>query len=573
MASTNPPMIIKTDEAIEVVRVDSSGKIGVNTPTPTHPLHVNSNTGIRQNSLYLSGGNGWSSLSYNAHHNDANSQWVFPEPSHAAVTIEMDDHGGLPRLEVFSTTTAAPTTWTQRLAVDGNSGNVLMGQSGGNVGIGTTAPVSRLQVGGDLTLEKLTPGSPRSLPASTTMIWNDGTWLRLNQNLDGSKPIFGVQTPGVFASGSLNIGGANGWGDPGYGNAWFRGSVRIDSGHVTTNSPNGALVLNAGPADTTNVAGIWFRKTTVLGDIRAYTDLMRITVDGQAWLKGSLHIDTGHVITNSPNGALVLDAGPPDATNVAGIWFRKTTVLGDPRAYTDLMRVTAAGNVGIGTAIPQAGLEINKGATNDLALLVSSSGPGWGSGIQFKNTASGGKTYGIYSGWGHLHFADVDQSVDRIVITNEGNVRVTADLIVQGHIISQNADCAEEFEVGDVAQIEPGTVMVLTDEGGLQPGQQAYDKRVAGVISGAGNYKPGLILDKQPSSDNRVSVALVGKVYCKVDAQYAPIDVGDLLTTSPTPGYAMKANDPLKAFGSVIGKALRPLRAGQSLIPILIALQ
>jgi hypothetical protein len=35
----------------------------------------------------------------------------------------------------------------------------------------------------------------------------------------------------------------------------------------------------------------------------------------------------------------------------------------------------------------------------------------------------------------------------------------------------------------------------------------------------------------------------------------------------------MKAEDPLKAFGAVIGKALRPLAEGQGLVPILIALQ
>jgi hypothetical protein len=58
-----------------------------------------------------------------------------------------------------------------------------------------------------------------------------------------------------------------------------------------------------------------------------------------------------------------------------------------------------------------------------------------------------------------------------------------------------------------------------------------------------------------------------------VDASYAPIEVGDLLTTAPTPGYAMKASDPLKAFGAVIGKALCPLKAGRGLVPILIALQ
>jgi hypothetical protein len=149
----------------------------------------------------------------------------------------------------------------------------------------------------------------------------------------------------------------------------------------------------------------------------------------------------------------------------------------------------------------------------------------------------------------------------------QGNVEVTGDIKLV------NADCAEDFDVICVEPVEPGTVMVIDSEGALRPSDQAYDKRVAGVISGAGNYKPGLILDKQEFSNNRVPIALMGKVYCKVDASYGAIEVGDLLTTSPTQGQAMKVTDPLKAFGSVIGKALRPLKEGQGLIPILIALQ
>jgi hypothetical protein len=148
-----------------------------------------------------------------------------------------------------------------------------------------------------------------------------------------------------------------------------------------------------------------------------------------------------------------------------------------------------------------------------------------------------------------------------------GNVEVTGDIRLV------NADCAEDFDISGTETIEPGTVMVLTPEGALQQSQQAYDKRVVGVISGAGNLKPGIVLDKQESQGNRLPIALMGKVYCKVDAQHSPIEVGDLLTTSPTPGHSMKAEDPFKAFGAVIGKALGPLEAGQGLIPILIALQ
>lgn len=149
----------------------------------------------------------------------------------------------------------------------------------------------------------------------------------------------------------------------------------------------------------------------------------------------------------------------------------------------------------------------------------------------------------------------------------DGKVVVTNDIILS------NADCAEDFDVTPSETVEPGTVMVLGEEGILHPNQQAYDKRVAGVVSGAGNYKPGLVLDKQQTQPGRQPIALLGKVYCRVDADYAPIDVGDLLTTAPTPGHAMKATDAMKAFGAVLGKALRPLKAGQGLIPILIALQ
>jgi hypothetical protein len=99
------------------------------------------------------------------------------------------------------------------------------------------------------------------------------------------------------------------------------------------------------------------------------------------------------------------------------------------------------------------------------------------------------------------------------------------------------------------------------------------DKRVVGVVSGAGDCKPGIVLDRRGSAKNRKPIALLGKVFCKVDAQYGAIDLGDLLTTSPTSGHAMRAGNPSRAFGAVIGKALHPFTSGQGLIPILIALQ
>jgi hypothetical protein len=164
---------------------------------------------------------------------------------------------------------------------------------------------------------------------------------------------------------------------------------------------------------------------------------------------------------------------------------------------------------------------------------------------------------------------------------NEGDVRVfdaDGDLRIHldgasGNVNLLGADCAEDFTVRDAAAIEPGSVLVIDDCGELRESTSAYDRRVAGVVSGGGSFGPGIVLDKQRGLCDRKPVALIGKAYCKVDADCGAIAVGDLLTTAPTRGHAMKASDPQRAFGAVIGKALAPLPRGRGLIPILVALQ
>lgn len=156
----------------------------------------------------------------------------------------------------------------------------------------------------------------------------------------------------------------------------------------------------------------------------------------------------------------------------------------------------------------------------------------------------------------------------------DGNVEIgrRGQLTLKGgDLILANADCAEDFDLAE--SCEPGTVMVLTDEGAVQASENAYDRRVAGVISGAGGYRPGIILDRPEPRPGRCPIALVGKVYCKADASTHPIHVGDLLTTSAVPGHAMAAVDPVRAFGAVIGKSLGALVSGVGMVPILVALQ
>lgn len=150
-----------------------------------------------------------------------------------------------------------------------------------------------------------------------------------------------------------------------------------------------------------------------------------------------------------------------------------------------------------------------------------------------------------------------------------GHVEVTGEIRMIG------ADCAEEFSVP--RDVVAGTVMVIDDSGALAVSSRSYDKRVAGVIAGAGSYRPALVLDTEggeaESSTGRRAISLIGKTYCRADARQTSIRVGDLLTTAEAPGCAMLASDRERAFGAVLGKALQPLKDGIGLIPILVSLQ
>jgi hypothetical protein len=115
--------------------------------------------------------------------------------------------------------------------------------------------------------------------------------------------------------------------------------------------------------------------------------------------------------------------------------------------------------------------------------------------------------------------------------------------------------------------------MVFGESGALRRSREPYDRRVVGIVSGAGRYRPGIVLDRQRSSDQRRPIALFGKVYCHVDAGHGPIKVGDLLTTSSTLGHAMAVVDFARASGAMIGKAMGALASGRGLIPILVMMR
>jgi len=263
------------------------------------------------------------------------------------------------------------------------------------------------------------------------------------------------------------------------------------------------------------------------------------------------------------------------------MWVTTNTALGFATNNLERMRITNTGNIGIGEASPGT-LAFGSAKTLHLKDTVNGSVfrlQGTSSNLEF---GSGANSFVWVTTNTALGFAT--NNLERLRITNTGNVgigtssplaklHVAGDVVVDGNIGAKYQDVAEWVETSD--PIEPGTVVIVDP---VHPNQviaapRAYDARVAGAVSG----QPGLVLGEK--SDTKAMVAQSGRVRVKADARYGAIKIGDLLVTSPTPGYAMKSR-PVKVGGhamhrpgTLLGKALEPLPSGKGDILVLLTLQ
>jgi len=176
-----------------------------------------------------------------------------------------------------------------------------------------------------------------------------------------------------------------------------------------------------------------------------------------------------------------------------------------------------------------------------------------------------GYTYGP-GAWGV--YANSDKSYGLYASTNvpNGYGIYTPNYIYAKGTKIPNSDVAEYMPVTE--NVTPGTVMVIGEDGKLQPSTTANDTKVAGIVS----TSPGVTLGTNNyGNPGEQIIAVAGRVPCKVDATKAPIHAGDLLTTSDKPGYAMKATDP--KIGTILGKAMGTLESGTGTIEVIVTLQ
>ena len=264
------------------------------------------------------------------------------------------------------------------------------------------------------------------------------------------------------------------------------------------------------------------------------------------------------------------------------------------------MRITSAGNVGIGTAAPGIVNGVNfapyipvhvraAGVGAAASIAVDSSHPSSGLVINDSSQPLDNRMWSISqgAGTGKLTFAthsDVGNTTNRVVIDRAGRVgigttapatalHVVGDIVVSGNINAKYQDVAEY--VPSTQKLAAGTVVVLDTgrDNHVLASKGAYDTRVAGVISA----QPGLSLGEK--GEGKVLVATTGRVKVRVDATRAPIKIGDLIVTSDVEGVAMKSvpvelgGVAIHRPGTLIGKALESLEKGAGEILVLLSLQ
>ncbi len=200
--------------------------------------------------------------------------------------------------------------------------------------------------------------------------------------------------------------------------------------------------------------------------------------------------------------------------------------------------VTPQGSVGIGTMNPAARFEIAGGnqvmGNNNVIYFRDSTGS-----LNNAMYVFGDSSNRLNIGAGN---------VTRLTIANSGNIGIGT------------SSPAARFHVAGDAQVDGNIAAKYQD-----------------VAEWVKSDRPGILLGE--AGGDKLKVAQSGRVKVKVDATFGPVAAGDLLVTSPNPGYAMRST-PIEVGltvihrpGTLLGKALEPLREGQGEILVLLTLQ
>lgn len=237
-----------------------------------------------------------------------------------------------------------------------------------------------------------------------------------------------------------------------------------------------------------------------------------------------------------------------------------------PHGITYLMGTSVVGEAFIGS-LTNHDFDIRSGNISRIHIVANTGNIGIG-------TRNATAKLTVQASSGDL-IAAYNSSNRVFVVKNNGEVRADGSFYGANFITTSGAaDVAERINVSE--WVDAGYVVEIDPDhpGFFRKSSSPYSTKVAGIIS----TSPGVILGNSFDEatddweDNRPVLAVTGRVPCKVSAENGPIEIGDLLVASSTPGVAMKGN-PEEAMGAVVGKAMEPLKESEGTIVVQVMLR
>ncbi|HLG17298.1 MAG TPA: hypothetical protein VJH03_22815 [Blastocatellia bacterium] len=506
---------------------ESGGNIGIGTAAPILKLHVSEDgdfyTGIRAQNMF----------------NGLNSQAGFAVQSNAAA-FDFKAHAGARTISRWGVTLGG---WAEFLQTGGNrlaigslgASPLILGTNSlnrvhitpsGEVGIGTAAPTEKLQVIQD-----------GDFP----------TFLRVQNLFNGpnAQAAAAVQSDAAIVDFKAHASARtiSRWGVTLGGWAEF-----LQSGG------NGFAIGSLGP------------RPLILGTNGL--NRIHVTPTGEVGIGTASPSQKLHIRQDVDANVFTLIENASNTANAAAVFrAQSNTAMVNFQAHADA-RIISRFGVSLGgwaEFLQVTGNGLIIGTNNARPLIL-----GTGAVDRLHITPTGDVGIGTASPAAKLHVVGTATVSGTIA---SGSINVTGDITATGNIAAKYQDVAEWVPARH--PMPAGTVVVLDPDHSNQvlPCSQAYDTRVAGVISA----NPGLILGER--GEGKLMVATTGRVRVKVDATRAPIRVGDLLVTSDKEGIAMKsqpidiAGTQIHRPGTLIGKALEPLENGIGEILVLLSMQ
>jgi len=340
-------LTLQTNGTTTAVTVDTSQNVGIGTTTPVAQLGV---SGVGQTTAAMSTSTGLGGTLYvrdgsGAAGNGGAVMFGATQGAFAAIkSLLVDGSNNTLGALAFSTRNASTdTTLTERMRIDYS----------GNVGIGTSSPSQKLQVANG------------NIYISTTnyLMWNSGGSYAIDSDASTRLSFYaGSATERMRISSTGNVG-------------------------IGTTSPGRLFSLKGSDLwqkfEETNGAGrVWLVGTGTDTSLRFYDETanlerMRIDSSGNVGI-GTTSPNTNAKTTIKQASGSIYQFQLEQSNATDGYGLRCSASDGDltfsryaSSAYSETMRITASGNVGIGTTSPGYKLDVQSTASSGAPLLAN----------------------------------------------------------------------------------------------------------------------------------------------------------------------------------------------------------